>query len=487
MTRAKHTSTSHQLRLVKKAVTQDNLVALGVGRLAEILIELAEDDAEIKRRLRLELAAQDGGDTIAAEVGRRLAALRSARSFVDWQQRRDFVKGLDLQRTMIVDRVAETRADLALDLLWRFMDLAEPVLNRVDDSNGSVGDVFRAACQDLGVIAAKAKPEPVSLADRVFTAVQANDYGVFDGVVTLLLPALGAVGEARLKERLMKVLKDRPAGAGGRDHKALTARLALQALADGHSDVDAYIALVPPEQRRLPHQGAEIGRRLLTAGRAAEALAVLEQAKPKRSDAKIARDDDDLYFCASTADNEWEEAYIEALEATGKKDEAQRLRWTAFEGRLSADRLRAFLKRLPDFDEVEAEERAMKHTLGYRSFAAALAFFTEWPDQARAAELVLTRTSEIDGNLYYLLDPAAQLIEGKHPLSATLLRRAMIEDTLDGSKSTRYKHAARHLLECQSLAAGMKDFGQFETHEAFVSRLRAKHGRKTGFWGRDRP
>ena len=50
------------------------------------------------------------------------------------------------------------------------MDLAEPVLNRVDDSNGSVGDVFRAACQDLGTIAAKAKPDPVNLADRVFAA-----------------------------------------------------------------------------------------------------------------------------------------------------------------------------------------------------------------------------------------------------------------------------------------------------------------------------
>jgi hypothetical protein len=37
--------------------------------------------------------------------------------------------------------VAQNRADLALDLMWRFMDLAEPVLNRVDDSNGSVGDV----------------------------------------------------------------------------------------------------------------------------------------------------------------------------------------------------------------------------------------------------------------------------------------------------------------------------------------------------------
>jgi len=38
-----------------------------------------------------------------------------------------------------------------------------------------------------------------------------------------------------------------------------------------------------------------------------------------------------------------------------------------------------------------------------------------------------------------LLDPAAQLIEGRHPLAATLLRRAMIEDTLNGAKSSLYK------------------------------------------------
>ena len=465
----------------KKTVTLDNLAALGPERLAAILVELADGDAEIKRRLRLELAAQAGDDTIAAEISKRLTALRSARSFLDWQQRRDFVKGLDLQRAMIVDRVAQTRADLALDLMWRFMDLAEPVLNRVDDSNGSVGDVFRAACQDLGTIAAKAKPDPVNLADRVFAAVQANDYGVFDGLVTVMLPALDEAGAAHLKERLTKALTGRSAKAGERDYHALAVRSALQALADGKLDVDAYIALVPAEERRLPHQGAEIGRRLLAAGRAAEALAVLERAKPKRSAVKATRDDD-LYLIGLAADNEWEETYIEALEATGKKDEAQRLRWATFEERLSADQLRAYLKRLPDFDDVEAEERAMNRALGFRRFAAALGFFTEWPDPARAAQLVLARASEIDGNLYYLLDSTARLIEGKHPLAAILLRRAMIEDTLDGAKSTRYKHAARHLLECRSLAASIRDSGEFQTHEAFVSRLRARHGRKTGFW-----
>ena len=125
----------------------------------------------------------------------------------------------------------------------------------------------------------------------------------------------------------------------------------------------------------------------------------------------------------------------------------------------------------------------MQHALGFGSFSSALNFFREWPAQARAAQLVMARAPEIDGNLYFLLDPAAQLIEGKYPIAATLLRRAMIEDTLNGAKSTRYKHAARHLLECTSLTPGIQDFGEVETHESFVGRLRAKHGRKSGFWG----
>ena len=47
------------------------------------------------------------------------------------------------------------------------LGLAGPVLERVDDSRGDIGDVFRQACRDLGPIAVKASPDPVPLADRV--------------------------------------------------------------------------------------------------------------------------------------------------------------------------------------------------------------------------------------------------------------------------------------------------------------------------------
>jgi hypothetical protein len=161
----------------------------------------------------------------------------------------------------------------------------------------------------------------------------------------------------------------------------------------------------------------------------------------------------------------------------------QRFRWARFQARLDAALLRAYLKALPDFEDVVAERKALDHALGFPHFAIALSFFIEWKELRHAARLVLERRGEIDGNLYFVLDPAAKALEDKQqPLTATLLRRAMIEDTLKGAKATRYRHAARHLLECRTLEPSIGDHGRFETHDAFLARLRARHGRKTGFW-----
>jgi Family of unknown function (DUF6880) len=70
-----------------------------------------------------------------------------------------------------------------------------------------------------------------------------------------------------------------------------------------------------------------------------------------------------------------------------------------------------------------------------------------------------------------LLDPAAGALEGKHPLAVVLLRRALIEVTLQKGRATRYKHAARHVREIDSLNAQVKDYADFETHDQFMARL----------------
>ena len=67
-----------------------------------------------------------------------------------------------------------------------------------------------------------------------------------------------------------------------------------------------------------------------------------------------------------------------------------------------------------------------------------------------------------------------------------LALRATIDFALTRARSSRYKHAARHLTACAKLASAIDDFGIVESHEVYEARLRQEHGRKSAFWGQVR-
>jgi hypothetical protein len=158
------------------------------------------------------------------------------------------------------------------------------------------------------------------------------------------------------------------------------------------------------------------------------------------------------------------------LEATehrrgGWSDEAQAARWSCFERALSARHLREYLKRLPEFEDFEAEQRALDHAEQYGSLLQAISFLVSWPPLDRAARTITARAKELDGDHYELLTPAANALTAKYPLAATLLLRAMMDFSLTKSRASRYGHTARHLRECAGLASRIQDYASIETHD----------------------
>lgn len=471
----------------KKTLNKSNLEALGAKRLAELLIEISVGNAAAKRLLRLELAGAESPGEVAKEIRKRLATIARSRSFIDWQNRRVLVDDLEALRRAIVDRVAKSDPAVGLELMWRFLDLAKSVFERCDDSSGTVSGIFYTACSDLEDIAPAAKIDPRDLADRAFQAFIKNDYGQFDGLIEVLTPALGHEGLEHLKQRMIALSKEpvwRSAdkerqvigwGSNGRIYadeldersRVSIVRLALKKIADAQGDVDAFIAQYDEPTRKLPKIAAEIARRLLAASRTKEAWQIVESAEHRRS---------------IWPDFEWEDARIDVLEALGRGDEAQTARLSCFERSLSARHLRAYLKQLPDFDDVEAEDRALGHAERYKELLQSLSFLISWPSLERAARIVIQRAGELNGDPYEILTPAAVALAGKYPLAATLVLRAMVDFSLTHARSSRYKHAARHLMECASLASTIQDFGTFEAHDAYVRRLRHEHPRKSSFW-----
>jgi hypothetical protein len=475
----------------KTALNTKNLEALGAERLAELLIEISAGNAAAKRRLRVELAGAQSPAQLVKEVRKRFTMIARSRSFVDWRGVRSLADDLDTHRCAIVKTIAKADPTEALDLLWRFMALTSPVLERSDDSNGMLMGVFRKACSDMGDVALKARTDPTSLADQAFAALIVNGYGQFDELIRVLAPALGQAGLEHLKQRMSALSnrsvtkpaeKDRVeigwsssgpiyADEMAERSRVSTIRLALTEIADALGDVDAFIEQYEEETRKVPKIAAEIAQRLLSAGRAQEAWQTIEATKHRRGNGSW-----------DWPDFEWEDARIDVLEALGRADDAQAARWGCFERSLSSTHLRTYLNRLPDFDDVKAEEKALDYAQRSRNLLQALSFLVSWPALNRAANLMLQRSDELDGDHYEILTPAAEALAGNHPLAATLVLRAMIDFSLKNNRSSRYRHAARHLLDCSSLVSAIEDFGRFEPHEVYEARLRREHRRKSSFW-----
>ena len=473
----------------KKTLNAKNLEALGAKRLSELLIELSTGDAAAKRFLRLELAGELSPVEVGREVTKRLNAISRATTFIHWQNRKPLVDDLNTQLNAITKKIAPNDPVEAERLLWRFLGIAESVHDRSDDSSGIISGIFGDACDALGQVALEAKSDPEDLAEQVFQAIQKNGYGQVDGIIETLAPALGDVGLNSLKakvERLAREPVEVPPkdewevvawGSNGKTYahemwersRESTVKLAMKNIADAQGDVDAFISQYDAKTRRVPAIAADIGARLLAAGRAEDALGFIERAETSGR---------------GWVPPKWHDVRINTLEVLGRSYDAQILRWQRFEQELDEDSLKAYIKKLPDFDDIDAEERALEFASNHPSLLIALSFLTRWPALDQAAAMVEQRARELDGNFYEILSPSAERLEEKHPLAAMLILRAMIDFTLINARPKRYGHAARHLKTCDALAEQITSYGAHISHQTYMKEIKAKHGRKSGFWGK---
>lgn len=469
----------------KKTLNQTNLAALGADQLAALLIEISAGSADIKRRLRLELSHNLGASELAHEVRKRLASLRKSTSFIGWRKRKGLIKDLSTQVMMITDKIAPEDPTTAFDLLWDFIAIAPFIYGRTDDSKGDVGNVFRGALDHFETLGPRAVVDTRELADRVWTALQDNGYGEWDGIIALMAPVLEDTGLARLTshvqayadappeddeqahEAIRFLRKLRGGDAYAAAHKARFVRQCMQDIAAATGDTHAYIAQYTAQDLRRRDIAASVAMLLLEVRDAAGAL-----------DHLLGADTDGT----TAAQDAWDTAYIATLLALDRQQDAQTHRLTRFQATLHPHFLRDYLKLLPDFEDVDAEDAAMRHAAGFPQMSAALRFFTQWPDLVAAARCIMDRMDDINGAHTAILVPAAEALRTRHPLAAVILWRAMIDAALGQNQAARYSHAAECLTDCASVDGDISDYGSLLSHDAYLDMLRTQHGHKASFW-----
>lgn len=479
--------------------TPERLAALGPDGLIRLILGETGQNPGFKKRVSAALAGLQGPDAVAALVDRRLAALEKARGFIDWRKTRTFAADLDAMLATIVSDLKPLDPGMALDRLLRFLGGAANTLERIEDGSGRIQALYQGAAAEAAAIVASLPPAHAArVAEGLLPMLDGDALGLIDGIFDAIVPGLPEDVLGTLDERLVAALaaipEPKPAGRAkaradawgvSPGFESRMARLRLsrlrQTIADARGDVDAFIAIEGQASPDRPDHAA-IAERLLAAGRADEALDWIRR-EPTRGPVVVTREDVPEGMIGRDG-TDWRHQAIEirVLDALGRGDEAQALRWSRFEQRLDPHALRDYLARLPDFEDEEALERAFAYASAQKDPHGALFFLVGWPRLDRAAKLVVERGTEWDGRLWQWLVPAAEALEQDHPLAASLLYRALLDDVLGRARYKAYGHGARQLLTLAQLAARLEPGSLTPDHATYEAALRKAHDRKSGFW-----
>ncbi|SMH35970.1 DUF6880 family protein [Azospirillum agricola] len=447
-------------------LSPDAIETLGARRLADLLLRHAGRDAALREELRLALLAAEPADRLAGELAEAIEAIDADPRDCDGMESGGLAATLDRLRASITADLLPRDPKAAADLLGRLLRLETGVLERCDDSDGLIADVFSSALADCGRawLAVPGQP-PQALAELVFGLFAESDYSVRGDIVPAFKDALGPVGldalEGLIRHRL-GALSDGPT-----DWREADLVRALTEIADARGDLESYIAL--HEQAGTEASAVkDICERLVAAGRLEEALDRAQRAEVpgwRRGDIDRLR--------------------IDILARLERTAEAQALRRDLFARTLSPTVLDSYLAALPDAERPAALAGAIALAQAHGDIHGALELLVRL-DLDAAATLVNRRVQDLNPQLYRVLRPAAATLAAKHPLAASLLFRHLAESVLDQGQTSAYGYAVGDLESAEGLSETVADWLGHPSHDLYRQQLFVRHHQKRAFWERMR-
>ena len=444
---------------------RDHLKVKSVDALVQIIMDLAERDPTLFRKLDMAAAVAQADDkTLETQLRKAIDGATRIRDFVDYREAPGWAAGVNAALDMLANLASGKRAGLVLALAVRAMDRIEQAIGSVDDSDGHCGTLLNRA-RDIHIAAAHAsQPEPVRLARDLFAREMKDECGAFAGIVGRYADVLGEQGLAEYRRLALEAWEKLPVPKGkarvrdGLADDRLTGILDFFAERDG--DIDARIAL---RARTLssPWRYLELAEFCASQGRQAEALRRAEEGL------WVFEDDDPDERLVLLA--------VALLSEVGRKEDAAAHLWRAFEKAPSLE-LYTQLRKLGDNTTYERAAKLL---------ASRAAGKTRGTERHSADLLVCIQTQEEMFDLAWAtVRKAAVSLEVKEALaraSETTHSREAIETYAERVELLVDRGGNSAYADAMALIAHMSALRGVAEQGSYVAALKARFGRKRNF------
>jgi len=439
----------------------------GVDALVEMIVNLAERDPALFRKLDTAAAAMNTDDkTFAQRLRKEIDSTTRIREFVDYHEAPGWAAGVDSVLDTIAGFASGSSAGLVLELAERAIDRIEQAIESIDDSDGHAGMLLHRA-RDIHLAATREiRPEPIKLARDLFTRETKDEYGTFEGAAALYADVLGEVGLTEYRRLAAEAWEKIPSYSAGRmqreefvGHQHQLMRI-LDFFAERAGEVDTRIAL---RAKDLSSQWSYLqlvefclshGRKQEALRRAEEGLWLFEDQRP----------DERLVLLTA-----------ELLSKEGRKGDAEACLQRAFEKapsleyyvrlrKLGGDATRERIVRLLESGSICERQKSWHNPadLLVRIWMQEKLFDKAWASvRTRGASLALR-------------EELAEKTEATHPSEALEVYAQRVDHLASAGGASAYEEAAKLVSRMAKLRARGE-------HVAYVLTLKERFGRRRNF------
>jgi uncharacterized Zn finger protein len=436
----------------------------GVDALVAMIVDMAERDPALFRRLDLAAATVQGDDkTLEARLRKAIDGATRTRGFVDYRGAAAWAEGEDAALDAVAGLASGRLAGLALKLVERTIERVEQAVEDIDDSDGHCSTLLQRA-RDIHLAAARAaRPDPVALARDLFAREMEDDCGTFGGAVALYADALGDAGLAEYRRLAAEAWAKLPPRIGEtRAHDESLGdydRLKdiLDVFAEREGDVQARIAL-RAKDLSSPWSYLQLAEFCRTQGRDDEALRRAEEGL--------------WLFDAGRPDEPLLLFTVGLLAKAGRKSDAEAHLRRAFE-KMPSLTLYARLRKLGG---RAARERAV----AFLEARLAKETRTQWHSLVDLLVQILIREKRfapawaaVRGHRASMgvREVLARATEGTHPREALDTYAERVEQLANAGGDSAYAEAAKLIARMTALRSAPEQ-------AAYVAGLKTRFGRK---------
>ena len=354
-----------------------------------------------------------------------------------------------------------------ISLVSDFFESDEFIFERVDDSSGSVGDIYTTDAFDLfAAFARKCKNKQIVI-EVVAKLAMSDNYGVRD---CLIDEAHKFLSTKKLRE-LFDFISTKY------NKNKFNRNLRLRSLARKMKDAPLFEKLVHESFNRKVSSSflVEIAEVYFESGDFQKAQSLIDQ---------ISNSEENTFVLDKKI-----QLQKKLLKATRNKARLEKLLMSEFKKDYSESSLKELLKVVGKNKKQALCTKASTDILKNKDWDSSLALFLmdcckSFDD---AEKYILKHIGSLDGEYYFHLLPIAEKMESKKKyLVASLIYRALLDSILDRGKSKYYYHGIKYLKKLDHLGKSVKNWAHFPSHLQYSSGIKMRHERKKAFWSKYR-